>query len=125
MTDYRKPRHDERLAPCPICGQEPWADSKNGTIFCECGLRLHLNGNCSPEWHRMDWTAQEWNGIAKLKEENAKLRELATSAMFMLVNDNPCGGCDFADECDEQWPNGSCLMKDELQRIAERLGIDQ
>lgn len=74
--DYRTPRHDERLKPCPICGGEPWADSKNGTIYCDCGLRLRINGDCSPEWHRMDWTADEWNGIAKLKEENAKLREL-------------------------------------------------
>lgn len=75
MTDCRKPRHDKRLYPCPICGEEPWADSRTGTIYCDCGLRLHKNGECHPEWHRMDWTADEWNGIAKAKAENDKLRE--------------------------------------------------
>ena len=76
MTDYRKPYHDERLAPCPICGGEPWADSKNGTIYCDCGLRYHINGECHPEWHRMDWTADEWNCLANVRTENAELRKL-------------------------------------------------
>lgn len=76
MADYRRPCHDERLAPCPICGGEPWADSKNGTIYCDCGLRYHMNGECHPEWHRMDWTADEWNHLANVRTENVKLREL-------------------------------------------------
>lgn len=73
MTDYRKPYHDERLAPCPICGGEPWADSRNGTIYCDCGLRYHINGECHPEWHRMDWTAAEWNRLASVRAENDAL----------------------------------------------------
>lgn len=95
MADLRKPRHDERLEPCPICGGEPWADSKNGTIYCDCGLRYHINGECNPEWHRMDWTADEWNRLANVSAENARLRELARdydralSSMYALCD------CDF------------------------------
>ncbi len=35
-----------------------------------------MNGECHPEWHRMDWTADEWNRLANVRTENAKLREL-------------------------------------------------
>ena len=139
MARVRRPYHDERVRSCPICGSDPWVDLVTSTIYCDCGLRYHISGECHPEWHRMEWTENAWNELADAKTEmdrradgqrdpleagNAKLRELARDLYNRCLDKDPCCG-ECRCQCDhDAWNFGApnCIYARRMKELGIEVG---